>query len=145
MSNISLLPADATRLSQQLMNLARKLRKPAAEDVLPMGLLSVLTAIDRADGEATPSQLSRSEGMRSSNLASALRELEEEGLILRRPDLVDGRKTRLSVSEAGRAALQRNRLLRDGWLLEAMRELDEDELAVLLRAGPLMEKLAVAN
>ncbi|XLM22343.1 MarR family transcriptional regulator, partial [Chromobacterium piscinae] len=61
---------------QQLMTMARRLRRQGSMDVLPFGLLTVLGAIDRAGGDITPSDLARRENLRSSNLASALRELD---------------------------------------------------------------------
>lgn len=136
---------DATRLRLQLMSMTRRLRSQGSQDVLPFGLLTVLGAIDRAGGDITPSELARKENLRSSNLAGALRELEDGGLILRRPDAQDGRRVRVGLSEAGRAALSRNRQLRDGWLQRALDSLCAEERATLLRAGELLERLAAAD
>ncbi|POZ60150.1 MarR family winged helix-turn-helix transcriptional regulator [Chromobacterium alticapitis] len=136
---------DATRLRQQLMSMTRRLRSQGSQDVLPFGLLTVLGAIDRAGGDITPSELARQENMRSSNLAGALRELEAAGLIRRSPDPQDGRRVRVGLSEAGLAALGRNRRLRDGWLQRALDSLSAEERAALLRAGELLERLAAAD
>ncbi|OHX15615.1 MarR family transcriptional regulator [Chromobacterium sinusclupearum] len=136
---------EATRLRQQLMTMARRLRRQGSQDVLPFGLLTVLGAIDRAGGDITPSELARNENMRSSNLAGALRELEAAALIVRRPDPQDGRRVRVGLSDAGRAALASNRHLRDGWLQHALDSLAADERAVLLRAGELLERLAAID
>ncbi|OBU87284.1 MarR family transcriptional regulator [Chromobacterium subtsugae] len=134
--------AAATRLRMQLMTMTRRLRQQASQDVLPFGLLAVLGAIDRAGGEATPTELARGESLRSSNLAGLLRELEGGGLIRRLPDPEDGRRVRVQLSAAGAAALQRNRQLRDGWLQARLDGLGDADRALLLRAGALLERLA---
>ena len=136
---------EATRLRQQLMSMVRRLRRQGSLDVLPFGLLAVLGAIDRAGGDITPTELARRENLRSSNLASALRELDASGLIRRTQDLDDGRRVRVGLSEAGEAALRRNRQLRDGWLQQALQGLSAEERGVLLRAGELLERLAAAE
>ena len=134
--------AEATRLRMQLMTMTRRLRQQASQDVLPFGLLAVLGAIDRAGGEATPTELARGESLRSSNLAGLLRELEGGGLIRRLPDPEDGRRVRVQLSAAGAAALRRNRQLRDGWLQARLDGLGDSDRALLLRAGALLERLA---
>ncbi|OHX12425.1 MarR family winged helix-turn-helix transcriptional regulator [Chromobacterium sphagni] len=136
---------EATRLRMQLMAMVRRLRRQASQDVLPFGLLTVLGAIDRAGDDITPTELARQESMRSSNLASALRELEAGGLILRQSDPEDGRRVRVRLSTVGAAALRRNRQLRDGWLQAQLAGLAEDDRTLLLRAGELLERLAAAE
>jgi DNA-binding MarR family transcriptional regulator len=124
------------------MNLVRRLRSEAQDDELPWGKMLILGAIDRHRGKATPTSLAEAEGMRSSNLAAALRELEAAGLVVRTPDSEDGRKVRLSLSRAGNRILQNNRTRREHWLADAIHAwLTPDERALLFEAGKLLERL----
>ncbi|MFB9158815.1 MarR family winged helix-turn-helix transcriptional regulator [Chromobacterium violaceum] len=146
MSQADFLPTiEASLLRRQLMSMVRRLRRQGSMDVLPFGLLTILGAIDRAGGDITPTELARRENLRSSNLASALRELDASGLIRRTQDPDDGRRVRVGLSEAGEAALRRNRQLRDGWLQQALQGLSAEERDTLLRAGALLERLAASE
>src|SRR5262245_603944 len=92
---------DITRLRSRLMGVSRVLRREATADERAWARLLVLGAIDRHGTSATPSVLAADEGMRSSNLAAALRSLEARKLIVRTPDSSDRRKVRLRLSAAG--------------------------------------------
>ncbi|WP_227103983.1 MarR family winged helix-turn-helix transcriptional regulator [Chromobacterium rhizoryzae] len=142
----SSIPAEAvSRLRLQLMALTRRLRQEAQDDELPFAQLSLLASIERADGAATPSALARAEKLRSSNLASLLRELDAGGLILRAGDPEDGRKVRIRLSGAGRQVLDAHRLRKDDWLRAALAELPPQRLELLLAAGELLAELAAAE
>lgn len=145
MSNSSI-PAEAvSRLRLQLMALTRRLRQEAQDDELPFAQLSLLASIERADGAATPSALARAEKLRSSNLASLLRELDAGGLILRAGDPEDGRKVRIRLSGAGRQVLDAHRLRKDDWLRAALAGLPPQRLELLLAAGELLAELAATE
>src|SRR5262245_8389080 len=109
---------DITSFRTQFMNLARRLRREARSDERSWARLQLLGAIERARGTATPTMLAASESMRSSNLATALRELEAQGLIVRTPDTTDRRKVRVRLTAAGRGTLQANIDRRERWLAE---------------------------
>lgn len=142
----SSIPAEAvSRLRLQLMALTRRLRQEAQDDELPFAQLSLLASIERADGAATPSALARAEKLRSSNLASLLRELDAGGLILRAGDPEDGRKVRIRLSDAGRQVLDAHRLRKDDWLRAALAGLPPQRLELLLAAGELLAELAAAE
>ncbi|MCP1290607.1 MarR family transcriptional regulator [Chromobacterium sp. S0633] len=142
----SSIPAEAvSRLRLQLMALTRRLRQEAQDDELPFAQLSLLASIERADGAATPSALARAEKLRSSNLASLLRELDAGGLILRAGDPEDGRKVRIRLSGAGRQVLDAHRLRKDDWLRAALAGLPPQRLELLLAAGELLAELAATE
>lgn len=142
----SSIPAEAvSRLRLQLMALTRRLRQEAQDDELPFAQLSLLASIERADGAATPSALARAEKLRSSNLASLLRELDAGGLILRTGDPEDGRKVRIRLSGAGRQVLDAHRLRKDDWLRAALAGLPPQRLELLLAAGELLAELAATE
>src|SRR5262249_31952830 len=79
------------------------------------------------------------EGMRSSNLAAALRELERDGLVVRTPDAEDRRKVRVRLTPTGREALYENITRREQWLAEAIEQSLTKEERALLFASPRTE------
>ena len=133
---------DITRLRSQLMAVSRRLRREATVDDRSWARLLVLGAIDRHGGSATPSVLAADEGMRSSNLAAALRSLEARKLIVRTPDSKDRRKVRLRLSAAGQRFLDDSRTRGERWLTEAMNAyLTASERAQLIKAGALLDRI----
>ncbi len=125
------------------MNLARRLRREAQSDDRSWTRLQLLGSIERAGGVATPTMLCESESMRSSNLAAALRDLENGGLIVRYPDAEDGRKVRIRLTPRGFETLHQNIAHRERWLSETIRDsLTPEEYALLLATGQLLDRLA---
>jgi len=134
--NISLFREQVTRLS-------KRLRQEAQNHPETWSHMLVLSAIDQLDGAATPSIIAEAENMRSSNLATLLRDLEARELITRTQDTSDLRRTWIGLSEKGRLALQASRDLRDEWLGNAMEAcLSDKERKQLTIAGVLIEKLS---
>ena len=125
------------------MELARRLRREAGSDEETWSRLLLLGAIDRYGERATPTTLAAAEGLRSSNLAKALRELEARELITRQPAAEDRRRVKVALTERGRAALDEVRGRRDRWLAAAMdTTLTAEERGTLAAAGALMSRLA---
>jgi DNA-binding MarR family transcriptional regulator len=134
---------EIARFRSRFMDLFRRLRREAQSDDRSWARLSLLGAIARAEGQATPSMLAESESMRSSNLAALLRDLEAEGLITRVPDRKDGRMVRVRLTRAGRDLWRDNIERREHWLAEAVAQvLTERERERLFAAGALLERLA---
>ncbi len=78
-------------------------------------------------------------------MAQTVRDLEEEGLLARRPDPEDGRRALVELTAEGRSRLAAERRLREGWLAEAIGEqLSSRERAVLAEAVVLLRRLAEA-
>jgi DNA-binding MarR family transcriptional regulator len=76
-------------------------------------------------------------------MAQTVGELEEEGLISRRPDPEDGRRALLELTAKGRETLEADRRQRVGWLIQAItEELTEEEQAALGEAVALLARLA---
>jgi DNA-binding MarR family transcriptional regulator len=82
--------------------------------------------------------------MTSSNVAAALRELEEAELIRRqRDDPDDARRVRIFVTEPGTSAIADFRHERDTWFGQAVEAtLNDDEQRTLVAAGHLLQRLA---
>lgn len=125
------------------MSLVRRVRREIQNDPESWARILLLGAIDRSANSATPSELAHSASMRSSNLAAALRELDEQGLIGRTPDPGDRRKVRVALTEAGERLLLDSRARRERWLAEAIAStLTEEERVTLFKAGELLERIA---
>ncbi|HHC1791944.1 MarR family winged helix-turn-helix transcriptional regulator [Klebsiella pneumoniae] len=103
----------------------------------------VVSAIDRMGNNVTPSELAMAEDIYSSNLAVILRQLEEEGMVERKTDATDRRKTRVRLTEKGCSVLAESRKRRDDWLAQAFDEaLSPEEATHLLKMTPMLNKLA---
>ena len=103
---------------------------------------SVLGRLDR-EGPRTVSELAASEGVRPQSMAQTVAELEDAGLVERRPDPGDGRRMPVAMTETGQAALTDDRRAREGWLEHAIAErLTPEEQEVLHRAVKLLDRLA---
>jgi DNA-binding MarR family transcriptional regulator len=131
----------AAELRQTLGQLVRRLR---VEHGFPLPQGGVLGRLDR-EGPQSVSDLAAGARMRPQSMAQTVRELEDGGLVVRRPDPGDARRAFVELTEAGRAALAADRAHRDGWLAGALeRELSAAERAVLAKAAPLLRRIADA-
>jgi DNA-binding MarR family transcriptional regulator len=129
----------ASRLRIVLGRLFRRLR---SQHHFPITHAAVLGRLDR-DGPHSTAELAAAEGMRPQSMAQTLSELEAQGLISRRADPADGRRTLLEITAAGRSTLAADRGKREGWLAQALEQrLSERERAVLAEALALLERLA---
>lgn len=139
---------DIRRLRGQLKALQRRLRRLEVRPVagLTHTCLQVLSAADRAGGSTTPGRLTADLQMTSSNVAAALRALEDAGMVVRRPDPGDGRRAFVDVTEQGRDLVAEHRRGRDAWLGRAVEAaLSPAEQEQLLAAGHLLQRLAEAD
>jgi DNA-binding MarR family transcriptional regulator len=137
---------SVSTLRNDIVALARRLRQSARADSETWTALMTLGAIERGDGQATPTVLATELGLRSSNLAQILGELDQRGLIKRSADQGDKRKVRLSLTDAGLDLLRETRTQRDQWLLDALNAcLTAKERAQLIAAGALMRRLASSS
>ena len=138
-------PVDPALRRNQIMGLVRRLLSDTQSGSIPLAQLSLLGTIDRLAPQATPSALAWAERMRSSNLDSLLRSMEESGLIRRVVDTKDRRKIRVSLTRHGRLVLQQDRLRRDQWLASTIQTcLTRQEQQLLAEAGALLDRIARA-
>jgi DNA-binding MarR family transcriptional regulator len=108
----------------------------------PLMHASVLGRLDR-EGPLSTVDLANAERVRPQSMGQTLAELEAQGLIERRPDPEDGRRTLLELTEPGREVLTEERRRRDGWMARAIEaELDEEERRTLGQAVELLERLS---
>jgi DNA-binding MarR family transcriptional regulator len=129
----------ASELRVVLGQLLRRLR---AEHRFPISHATVLGRLDR-EGPATTSSLAAAERVRPQSMAQTIAELEADGLVARTPDRTDRRRILIELTDGGRAILAEERTRREGWLAQAIAaELTADEQATLVRAVPLLRRIA---
>ena len=128
----------ASDLRIVLGQLVRRLR---AENTFSISLGTVLARLER-EGPQTTSALASSERVRPQSMANTIGELLSAGLVARRPDPLDRRRILVEITELGNETLTRDRRRREGWLAAAIAELTAEEQKTLVRAVPLLRRLA---
>lgn len=128
----------ASELRVVLGQLMRRLR---VEHRFPLSHGAVLGRLDR-QGPLSTVELASAERVRPQSMGQTLAELETQGLVSRRPDEADGRRTLLELTDAGRQTLAEDRQRREGWLTQAIeQEFSVEEQEVLAQAIPLLARL----
>ena len=122
----------------------RVIRRLRAEPGPPFGQLAVLGRLDR-EGPASISDFAAADCMRSQSMAQTVRDLEEAGLVSRRPDPEDGRRSFVELTPVGLQSLQATRARREDWLTRTLdRELDAEQRELLCQALTLLDRVAGA-
>ena len=120
----------------------RRLRQRPAEGELSLPESSALRRLERS-GPATVTVLAKAEQISVQSMGATLHTLEARGLIERHPDPADGRRSVMSVTTAGLAALSDKRNARIAQLARALAAgFTPAELGQLMAAAPLIERLA---
>jgi DNA-binding MarR family transcriptional regulator len=128
----------AGELRETFGKLIRRIRH---EGSFPLPQGTVLGRLDR-EGPQSVSDLAAGARMRPQSMAQTVGELEENGLVARRPDPNDKRRQIVELTQAGRAALEEDRSHRDGWLSALLDDMSEHERAVLRDAAALLRRIA---
>jgi DNA-binding MarR family transcriptional regulator len=133
------LGALASDLRVVLGQLIRRLR---AEHRFPLSHGAVLGRLDR-EGVSSIGGLAQAERVRPQSMAQTVSDLEAAGLIARRSDPGDKRRTLVELTPEGRTTLEQDRRDREGWLAVAIAsDLTGAERQLLARAVVLLERLA---
>lgn len=120
----------------------RRLRQVQTGDELTLPKTSALKRLER-DGPTTVTALAKEEQISVQSIGATLAGLQARGLLERRPDPGDGRRSILSITEAGRAALDAKNSARTERLVKALStEFTQAELRQLMASAPLIERLA---
>lgn len=122
-------------------SLIRRLR---AENLFPLTQTWVLGRLDR-EGPASVSELAQALRVRPQSMAQTIGDLEAEGMVRRSPDPNDRRRALVSLTKAGRARIEEDRAVREGWLVKALEELPEDDRETIERAVGILGRLADAD
>ncbi|OIJ68028.1 MarR family winged helix-turn-helix transcriptional regulator [Streptomyces mangrovisoli] len=133
----------ASALLASLSVLVRRVRQVPVDGGLTMPERTALSRLDRV-GPTTSSALAREVQITAQAMGATLNALRARGLVERRPDPDDGRRVVLTVTDAGRQALQDKRNARTELLAGALTggAFTPAELEQLAAAAPLLERLA---
>jgi DNA-binding MarR family transcriptional regulator len=131
----------AASLRAVVSRLKRNLRAQSNHGNLTATQTAVLLRLER-EGPGSVSELARAEGIRTQSMGTALAPLDEAGFIAGTPDPDDGRRTILSLTEAGKSFIDEGRSARQDWLAGIIRaRLSSAEQAQLLAATALLTRL----
>ena len=120
----------------------RRIRQTPVEGELSLPESSALRRLERG-GPATVTALAKAEQISVQSMGATLHTLEARRLIDRHPDPADGRRSVMSVTEAGLAALNDKRNARIAQLARVLAaEFTSAERGQLMAALPLIERLA---
>jgi DNA-binding MarR family transcriptional regulator len=129
------------RPSAQVVNGASELRLVLGQLVRRLRQASVLSRLDR-EGPQAASTLAAAERVRPQSMAETLGELQSAGLIERRPDPHDRRRSLVELTALGHERVLEGRGRREDWLAAAIAaELSPEEQRTLLAAVPLLRRL----
>lgn len=122
--------------------IGRLVRRLRSERRLGLTSAAVLARLEREGPQAT-GQLARAECVRPQSMSQTLAELEAEGLVGRRPDRSDMRRTLIELTAKGAEAIREERAIREGWLATALAEhFTARERELVAEAMPLLARLA---
>jgi DNA-binding MarR family transcriptional regulator len=133
---------DVSLLASELrVVLGQLVRRVRAEHRFSLTQGAVLGRLDRHGPQST-ADLACAERVRQQSMGQTLAELEAQGLVSRRPDAGDGRRTLLELTDNGRQALAEDRARREGWLAQAIEQgFSAGEQEVLAQSVPLLARL----
>jgi DNA-binding MarR family transcriptional regulator len=136
-----LLETAATELSLAIGQLARRLRTEVNPGELSWSQNATLARLEKA-GAMTTADLARSERVKPQSMGTTLADLEQAGLVQRRPHPTDGRQVLFALTADGIEARRKRSIARREWLLAAMERLDPPDRQTLLAAAALIKQLA---
>jgi DNA-binding MarR family transcriptional regulator len=132
----------ATRLRVGVGAFQRRTQERLSEGDLTVPQLTALSRLDRL-GPSTTAELARREQITPQAMGATIASLEERGLVVRRPDPVDGRRMILSPAPAGQAAIGSGRsAVVDRIAVVLAESFTSEEIATLDAAARLVERLA---
>lgn len=97
-------------------------------------------------GPMTLGALAEFEQVRQQSMSQSVEALQERGWVTRSIDASDRRQVIIALTEAGRAALEAGRGIRQAWIVDAMtRKLNAQERRLLAQSLDLLERIARAE
>lgn len=141
----SLLPAASletavTELTLAIGQLVRRLRAEVNPGELSWSQAATLARLEKR-GPLTTADLARAESVKPQSMGTTLADLEEQGLVERRPHPTDGRQVLFALTAAGTEARRKRRIAKQAWLLAAMAKLDPAERKALVAATAVIKRL----
>lgn len=129
-----------TELSLAIGLLVRRLRTEVNPGELSWSQLSTLARLEKL-GPLTTADLARAESVKPQSMGTTLADLEQEGLVERRPHPTDGRQVLFALTAAGIEARRKRRIAKQEWLMAAMAKLEPAERETLIAATALLKQL----
>lgn len=109
---------------------------------LSLNQTAVLGLLSRGHA-LTPTEIAERMHITLQSLTRTLSALRDEGSVTRMPDPSDRRRSKIAITEAGRAWLREEMRPRDEWLARVIEsELTEVECELLVIAAELMERIS---
>lgn len=121
------------------IHVLRRAAERDAETGLTRARLSALSVVVFR-GPLTLGALAEAEGVRPATMTNIVTGLEREGLVRRKPNAADGRSVLIEATAAGNRATERGRARRIDAIADRLGDLGPDELALVWRAGELLEE-----
>lgn len=132
----------ATRLRVSIGAFKRRTQETLSEGELTVPQLTALSRLDRL-GPSTTAELARREQITPQAMGATIASLEQRGLVTRRPDAGDGRRSIVSLTPAGRTAVGSGRsAVADQVAVALGKSFTRKEIATLDAAARLIERLA---
>jgi DNA-binding MarR family transcriptional regulator len=133
-------PEDAV-IASGFARLYEGLRRLTPRDGLSLTAASTLRRLERS-GPQRLCDLYAPEGVTQPAMTQLVTRLEREGLAQRGSDPADGRVVVVSITDAGRAAVERRRTGNTEALAERLRALPARDRATIIAALPAMARLS---
>lgn len=124
------------------MRVARKVRFDADNTIAPHRF-SVLVRLH--DRPRTLGELAAIEQVSAPSISRTVGQLHEQGYVDRAPDPDNGRLVHLSLTDAGREVVDRERALRDAWMAARLEGLSAKDRELLRTAAVLIEQVLDAD
>jgi DNA-binding MarR family transcriptional regulator len=132
----------ANRLRVAIGALKRRVQEASAEGELSNPQLTALSRLDRL-GSMTTAGLARREQITPQAMGATIASLEKLGLVARSADEADARRSILSLTPEGLAAIRSGRDARVDQIAAVLEEsFADEEIEILAAAAPLIERLA---
>lgn len=123
------------QMVQELVSAWRTSRPPHHErrDFEMSGQREILHVLGKNGEETTPGALAKACRVSTARIAKALNQLEEQGIVVRRNDPADGRRTLVSLTDKGRELVEERHRELDGTIKAFLKELGADDTRELVR------------
>ncbi|WBQ06595.1 MarR family winged helix-turn-helix transcriptional regulator [Kribbella sp. CA-293567] len=132
----------ASALRSSTLRLSRQLRRQrVGGHDLTANQLGVLGALGKHDA-MTIGELAAHEQVKPPSMTRIVSNMEEAGLVVRRPHETDKRQIVVDLTPAAHDLLLANRRRRDEWLQTKLKKLTPEERDILRKAAPVLERLA---
>ena len=132
----------ASALRSSTLRLSRQIRRQRVDSHdLTANQLGVLGALGKHDA-MTIGELAAHEQVKPPSMTRIVSNMEEAGLVARRPHETDKRQIVVELTDAAHHLLRANRRRRDEWLQTKLKKLTPEERDILRKAAPVLERLA---